>query len=162
MSFEVTIEPLGEIIEVAEGQTILDAALRAGVWLPYACNHGLCGTCKVNVLDGIVDHNHASPFALMDIERDENKTLVCCATVESDVVIEADIEEEPDAKQFAVQDFVASVARMEMLTPSIKGVWLNIGGAGITFQAGQYINLSIAGLEQPRAFSIASAPSGLN
>ena len=34
MSYEVTVEPLGEVIEVEEDQTILDAALRAGVWKP--------------------------------------------------------------------------------------------------------------------------------
>ena len=55
MSYEVTIEPLGVTIEVEEGQNILDAALRQGVYLPHACGHGLCGTCKVDVLEGEVD-----------------------------------------------------------------------------------------------------------
>ena len=50
MSFEVTIEPLGVIIEVEQDQTILDAAMRHGVYLPHACGHGLCGTCKVAIL----------------------------------------------------------------------------------------------------------------
>jgi len=67
----LTIEPIGETIEVAPGQTLLDACLRAGVWLPHACGHGLCGTCKVEVLEGEVDHGGASPFALMDFERDD-------------------------------------------------------------------------------------------
>ncbi len=44
MSFQVTIEPLGHTIEVADGQTILDASLRAGIYLPHACCHGLCAT----------------------------------------------------------------------------------------------------------------------
>ena len=162
MSYQVTIEPLGETIEVDAGQTILDAALRAGIWLPYACNHGLCGTCKVEVVEGEVDHNHASAFALMDIEREERKTLVCCATLASDVVIEAEIDEEPDAAEFAVEDFTGVVSRIEELTPTIKGIWLDVDGAGVTFQAGQYINLSIDGLEHPRAFSIASAPAESN
>ena len=43
MSYEVLIEPLGVTVEVEEGQTILDAALRQGVYLPHACGHGLCG-----------------------------------------------------------------------------------------------------------------------
>lgn len=162
MSHQLTIEPLGETIEVEAGQTILDAALRAGIWLPYACNHGLCGTCKVDVLEGEVDHNDASPFALMDIERDENKTLACCATCESDVVIEAEIDEEPDAEQYPIEDYIATVSRIEALTPTIKGIWLDLEGDGIAFQAGQYLNVSIAGLDHPRAFSIASAPADPN
>jgi len=52
MTYEVTIEPLGVTVEVDEDQTILDAALRQGVYLPHACGHGLCGTCKVDVLEG--------------------------------------------------------------------------------------------------------------
>ena len=159
MSFELTIEPLGETIEVEEGQSMLDAALRAGIWLPYACNHGLCGTCKVDVVEGEVEHNHASAFALMDVERDEGKCLACCATLESDVVIEADVEEDPDARAIAIEDFAATVSRIEQLTPTIRGIWLAVGGDGVEFQAGQYINLEIPGLDQPRAFSIASSPS---
>jgi ferredoxin len=52
MSFDLTIEPLGQTVAVEDGQTLLDASLRSGVYLPHACGHGLCGTCKVRVLDG--------------------------------------------------------------------------------------------------------------
>ena len=159
MSYQLTIEPLGETIEVENDQSILDASLRAGIYLPYACNHGLCGTCKVDVLEGEIAHNHASTFALMDIERDEGKTLACCATLDSDVVIEAEVDEDPDAMSLPIEDFVGTVSRIEDLTPTIKGIWLALDGDGIEFQAGQYINLEIPGLDQPRAFSIASAPS---
>ena len=162
MSFQATIEPLGETIEVEEGQKLLDAALRAGIWLPYACNHGLCGTCKVDVLEGEVEHNEASAFALMDIERDEGKTLACCATLVSDIVIEADIEEEEDAQNLPVGDHVGTVVRMENLTPTVKGIWLEVAGDGIEFQAGQYLNLNVPGVEIPRAFSLANPPSEKN
>ncbi len=162
MSYQLTIEPLGETIEVEDGQSMLDAALRAGIWLPYACNHGLCGTCKVDVVEGDIEHNHASAFALMDIERDEGRCLACCATLESDVVIEAEVEEDPDARAIAIEDFTGTVSRLENLTPTIRGIWLSVDGAGVDFQAGQYVNLDIPGLDQPRAFSIASPPSSPN
>ncbi len=158
MSHQLTIEPLGQVIEVEEGQTILDASLRAGIYLPHACCHGLCGTCKIQVTDGDIEHGEASGFALMDYEREEGQCLACCATLESDVVIEADIEEEPDALNLPVQDFSGRVARIEDLTPTIKGLWIELD-APITFQAGQYINLHIPGESQARAFSIASAPA---
>lgn len=163
MSFQVEIEPLGEVIEVEEGQTILDAALRAGFYLPHACGHGLCSTCKVDVLEGELDHGEASPFALMDMERDEGKCLTCCATPLSDMVIEADIEEEPDAESHVVRDYVAVVSKIEDFSPRIKGIFLALEGENIEFQAGQYINVNIPGLEgAPRAFSIASPPSVKN
>lgn len=159
MAYRLTIEPLGETLELEDGQSMLDGALRAGIWLPYACNHGLCGTCKVEVLEGEVDHEHASSFALMDLEREEGKALACCATLRSDVTIEAEIEEEPDALRLKVADYRARVSRIEDLTPTIKGVWLQLDGAGLAFQAGQYLNLQLPGVAQPRAFSIASTPS---
>ena len=139
MSYELTIEPLGQTIEIEEGQTILDAALRAGIYLPHACCHGLCATCKVQVSDGEVDHGEASTFALMDFERDEGKCLACCARAESDLVIEAEIEEDPDAQNLPVRDFDGVVSRIETLTPTIKGVWVKLDDAeGIQFQAGRF------------------------
>lgn len=157
MTYELTIEPLGQTIEVEDGQTILDAALRAGIYLPHACCHGLCATCKVQVLDGDVDHGEASTFALMDFEREEGKTLACCCRLASDAVIEAEVEEDPDALNLPVEDFFAKVIRLEALTPSIRGIWLKLDRP-LRFQAGQYINLEVESLGQIRAFSIASAP----
>ena len=158
-TYQLTIEPLGETINVERDQSILDAALRAGVYLPYACNHGLCGTCKVEVVEGEVEHNHASPFALLDLEKEEGLALACCGTLASDVIIEAEVESDPDARSLPIRDYVGEVSRIEQLTRTIKGVWISLNGPGIYFQAGQYINLSIPGLEHPRAFSIASGPS---
>jgi len=157
MSYELTIEPLGATIEVEEDQTILDAALRAGLWLPHACCHGLCATCKISVLEGEVDHGEASSFALMDFERDEGKTLACCARLESDVTIEADIEEEPDAESIPVRDFPGTVTRIETLTPTIKGIFVALDEP-IHFQAGQYINLELPAHIGSRAFSLANPP----
>lgn len=160
MCYQLTIEPLGQTINVDEGQTILDACLRAGVWLPHACGHGLCGTCKVQASGGELEHGAASPFALMDFERDEGKCLACCATVQSDITIEADIDEDPDAQCLPLMDYQARVSRIETLTPTIKGVFLEIEhGDAVRFQPGQYVNLWLAGEAAPRAFSIASAPS---
>lgn len=159
MSYHLTIEPLGETIEVQEGQTLLDAALRAGVWLPHACGHGLCGTCKVDVVDGEVDHGSASPFALMDFEREEGKTLACTCTPLSDITIEAEIDEDPDARIIPVRDFTATVTGLVDLTHDVKGITLSLDGDSLDFQAGQYINLTVPGVEGARAFSIANPPS---
>lgn len=160
MTHELTIEPLGVTVEIEEGQTILDAALRAGIYLPHACCHGVCATCKIDVEDGEIEHGDASPFALMDFERDEGKCLACCATVEDDIVIEAEIEDEPDARNIPIRDFTTVVSRIEQLTPTIKGVWLKLDDAdGIDFQAGQYINLDFPDGIGTRAFSIAGPPS---
>ncbi|WP_417583770.1 NADH:ubiquinone reductase (Na(+)-transporting) subunit F [Nitrincola sp.] len=158
MTYAVTVEPTGDVIEVEEGQTILDAALRQGVWLPFACGHGTCATCKVQVVEGDVDIGNASPFALMDVERDEGKVLACCAIPESDLVIEADVDVDPDFAGHPVEDFTATVVSIENLSPSIKEIRVALDRP-MTFQAGQYVNLNLPGVEGSRAFSIANPPS---
>lgn len=159
MSHQLTIEPIGQTIPVEDGQTLLDAALRHGIYLPHACCHGLCGTCKVRVLDGEVDHGEASSFALMDFEREEGQCLACCTRLDNDAVIEADIDEDPDAESIPVCDFSGAVERLIDLTPTIKGVFIRLDQP-IRFQAGQYINLSIPVEDgMSRAFSLANAPS---
>lgn len=159
MAYELTILPLGTTIEIEEGQTILDAALRAGIYLPHACCHSLCATCKIDVTEGEVDHGEASSFALMDFERTEGKCLACCARPQSDLVIEAEIEEDPDALNLPVKDFAGAVSRIESLSPTIKGIWIRLDDpASFVFQAGQYVNLDLPGGIGTRAFSVASAP----
>ncbi|MGB0747541.1 MAG: NADH:ubiquinone reductase (Na(+)-transporting) subunit F [Magnetospiraceae bacterium] len=162
MSYQLTIEPLGETIEVEEGQTVLDACLRQGVWLPHACGHGLCGTCKVEFQDGEYDLGDASPFALMDFERDEGRALACTCRLDSDATIEADVDEEEDALYLPVKDYVGEVVEIVDLTPDTKGVHLRLDGDGIEFQPGQYINLMIPGVDGPRPFSIANGPGDKN
>jgi phenol hydroxylase P5 protein len=164
MSYRITVEPLGQSFDCAEGQTLLDAALRSGIHLPHACGHGLCGTCKVQVTDGEIEHGDASSFALMDLERDEGKCLACCATPQADLVIEADVDEEPDARQIALRDFIGRVIGLDDLTPTIKRIRLALdpAGPGLDFQAGQYVHLHLPtgapGSDAPRAFSLANPP----
>jgi phenol/toluene 2-monooxygenase (NADH) P5/A5 len=158
VTYTLTIEPLGETVEVAEGQTMLDACLRSGIYLPHACGHGLCGSCKVDVVDGDVDHGAANSFALMDFEREGGKTLACSASLNSDVTIEADIEPDPDARRIPVRDFKAQVAAVEDLTRDVKLIRLSLNGGKIDFQAGQFISLDIPGVEGSRAFSLANPP----
>jgi phenol hydroxylase P5 protein len=162
MTHQLAIEPIGDIIDVAEGQTILDACLRSGVYLPHACGHGLCGTCKTQVLDGEIDHGEASSFALMDFERDDGFVLACTATLKSDVTIEADVEEDPDARRIAVADFEGEVVGLDDLARDVKGVRLALNTGGIEFQAGQYVMVKLPGVEAPRAFSIGNPPSDRN
>lgn len=157
MTYQLTLEPMGATIDVQPGQTLLDATLRQGIYIPHACGHGLCGTCKVQVLEGSVDHGDANPFALMDMEREDGMTLACCATLESDVTIEADLEDEPDAKIIPVRDFQATCTRIETLTPTIKALHFKLD-TPIEYQAGQYVQVHIPGLGIHRAFSIANPP----
>jgi ferredoxin len=58
-SFRVTLQPSGHSFTTDGSDTVLQAALDAGLTLPYGCRNGACGACKGKVLDGLVDHGAA-------------------------------------------------------------------------------------------------------
>lgn len=156
-TFTITVEPLDQEVECRSDQPILDACLRAGVWLPHACTHGTCGTCKVDVLDGDVEHNDASPFALMEFERNEGKTLTCVATPSSDVTIEADIEVEEGVVHHPVQDFTGTLAALEDIARETRRLVIDLDRE-MTFNPGQYVTIEVPGSEETRTYSMANPP----
>lgn len=133
----VTVEPLGVEIECRADQTILDACLRAGVWVPHSCTHGTCGTCKAELVDGDVDHGDSSSFALMDFERDE-KLLMCCAKPRGDVVVEADMDADEETPTHAVDDYAGTVTLVEDIALDTRRVVVELD-RDMTFDAGQYM-----------------------
>ena len=126
----ITVEPLGREVECREDQTILDACLRSGVWLPHSCTHGTCATCKADVLDGDVDHGAASSFALMDYERDEGKLLPCTACPRSDVTIEADIDVDESVEVFPVEDYTGTVVELTEIARETVRLVIELGPTG--------------------------------
>ena len=157
-TFTITVEPLGREIECREDQTILDACLRNGVWLPHSCTHGTCATCKSDMLDGDVDHGDASSFALMDFERDEGKLLTCCAKPRSDVVIEADIDVDEDVEVHPVQDYVGTVVGLDDIARDTRRLVIELDRP-MAFNAGQYLKFQVPGKDADRTYSIANPPT---
>lgn len=157
-TFTVTVEPIGREVECREDQTILDACLRNGVWLPHSCTHGTCATCKVEVLDGDVDHGESSSFALMDFERDEGKTLVCCAFPQSDVTIEADVDVDEDIEVHPVEDFEGTIVAIEDIANETKRLVIELD-RDLHFNAGQYMKIEVPGTDADRTWSMANPPT---
>lgn len=162
-SHTVTVEPLGVELQCREDQTILDACLRAGVWVPHSCTHGTCGTCKAELVDGDVDHGDSSSFALMDFERAE-KVLMCCATPRSDVVVEADVDADEETPSHAVDDYSGTVTLVEDIALDTRRVLVELDRE-MAFDAGQYmawhlLPALVGGREGvTRTYSMANPPS---
>jgi len=156
-TYTITVEPLGVEVACRGDQNILDACLRQGVNLPHACTHGTCATCKVDVLDGEVDFGDASGFALMEFERTEGKALICTAVPQSDVTIEADVEEEDGVVFHPVTDFAGTVAAIEDCARDTRRVLIDLDH-DIVFNPGQYVQVSIPGHGVTRSWSMASPP----
>jgi vanillate O-demethylase ferredoxin subunit len=64
--FEILLIRSGERIQVGPDQTMVRAIELTGRRVPTSCLSGLCGTCKVNYLDGEVDHRD---YILSDEEK---------------------------------------------------------------------------------------------
>lgn len=77
----------GTTIECAESTPLLTAAAHAGLTLPSSCGEGVCGTCKLDLLDGDVDMQHAGGIRPREIAA--GKFLPCCSTPCTDLVIDA-------------------------------------------------------------------------
>jgi phenol/toluene 2-monooxygenase (NADH) P5/A5 len=155
-SFTVRVEPLGSEINCREDQTVLDACLREGIWLPHACTHGTCGTCKAQVLDGELDLGDASPYALLDSERDEGYALICVAKPRGDVTIEGEVDAEDGVDIHPVRDYTGAVETLEDIAPDVRRLVIRLEQP-LTFNPGQYILLNVPGGEQ-RPYSVASTP----
>lgn len=153
----VRVEPVGVEVPCQDDQTVLDACLREGVWLPHACTHGTCGTCKAMVLEGEVDHGDASPYALLDSERDEGAALICVAKPRGDLVIEGEIDVEEGVEIHPVRDYAGTVAVLEDVAPGVRRLVVALD-APLSFNPGQYVQLDLPDGDS-RPYSIASTPS---
>jgi CDP-4-dehydro-6-deoxyglucose reductase len=66
---KVTVQPSGQSFEAQEGESVLAAALRQGVMLPYGCKNGACGSCKGKIVAGAVDYGHYHARVLTEADR---------------------------------------------------------------------------------------------
>lgn len=157
-TFTVRVEPVGRELTCRDDQSLLDACLREGVWLPHACTHGTCGTCKAEVVEGEVDHGDSSPYALLDMERAEGRALICTARPRSDVVIEGDVDVPEGVDMHPVHDLVATVVAVAEPAVDVRVLSLDLD-RDLTFNAGQYVHVHVPGSDETRSYSLAGPPS---
>ncbi len=154
---KITIASTGRSFWARSGETVLNAALRHGVVLPYSCKNGTCASCKCRVVDGKVTYPYNPPSALAFNDLYAGWGLSCQAVAEGDVLIEArELEQVAD---IPVRKLPARVESLHKFTPEIMRLRLKLPKAArLQFLAGQYIDIIQADGKR-RAFSIASAPT---
>lgn len=86
MSATLRLEPLGVTLPVAEGQSLLEAALAAGIRLRSSCRNGTCRECIATLEGGAVRYRVEWPGLSPD-ERAAGSVLPCVALPEADVVL---------------------------------------------------------------------------
>ena len=153
----VRLEPVGIEFEVDEDETVLRGAFRQGLMLMHGCKEGQCAACKSFLLDGEVDLDKYSNFALNDYEKEEGWTLLCRAHALTDLEVELiNYDEEVLRSGVALKTEAMRVVTIEALTHDIHRLVLS--GSEIQFKPGQYCDIKIPGSEDVRSFSMANLP----
>lgn len=155
MSYKATLQPSGHTFEVRPSQTILEAAIEAGINLPYGCRNGACGACKGKVLQGEIFHNQYQSSALKESELAAGYALFCCAHAQSNLDIEC---REIMAQGIPPRILPTRIEKLEKLNHDVMRILLKLpSNERLQFMAGQYIEFILKDGKR-RAFSIANAP----
>jgi len=152
MTHLIRIAASGQEFECAEGQTILDAALRAGIQMPYSCRKGVCGNCAGGVASGEV---RCSPAASADATP-PGQVLYCQCTPLSalEIVPTAWSRGAPDART----RLTVKVFRNTRAAPDVSLLQLRLAaGKRARFKAGQYLQVLLPDGSR-RSYSMANAP----
>jgi len=152
---KVTVQPSGKAFEVRSSQTVLEAALEAGINMPYGCRTGACGSCKGKVIEGKVTHDDYQDSAMTDAELTAGNALFCCARPLEDLVIESRVGSGAGIKPRILP---ARVSKKERLADDVMLLHLQLPSSEhLQFLPGQYIEFLLKDGKR-RAFSIANAP----
>jgi CDP-4-dehydro-6-deoxyglucose reductase, E3 len=141
---------------VAPGETMLEAALRQNIGLPYGCRNGACGACKGILRSGELEYGDYQERALHEAERQAGKALTCCTRPLSDIVFE--VRELAGAKDVAIRTLPCRVEKVERPADDVAILYLKLPvGERLQFLAGQYIDILLKEGKR-RSFSMANAP----
>jgi CDP-4-dehydro-6-deoxyglucose reductase len=153
---KVTVQPSGQSFAVEDSESVLTAALRQGVMLPYGCKNGACGSCKGKIVSGAVDYGHYHARVLTEEERAHGKALFCQAKPLGELVIEC--RTIGAAKDIAVRLLPCRVQQLTKVADDVVIVQLKLpANERLQFLAGQYIDFLLKGGER-RSFSMANPP----
>ena len=89
MKSTIRNEKDGSVCEQEDGDTVLRAALRAGLGFAYECNSGGCGGCKIELLEGTVETLWAEAPGLSERDRKRGRHLACQCKAKGDITIKA-------------------------------------------------------------------------
>ncbi|MGA2776473.1 MAG: 2Fe-2S iron-sulfur cluster-binding protein [Steroidobacteraceae bacterium] len=137
-------------------QSLLDAALAAGLNLPHSCKSGLCGSCRARLMCGEIRYPYGRPLGLTESEQADGFLLMCQARAASDLAI-APTEIRP-AGETTIKRLPCRIERAVPLSHDVMALYLRLPIVeDLEFEPGQYIDIMLPGGRR-RSFSIASPP----
>lgn len=156
--YKINIADTDIAFECAPGDTIARAALRAGVGMPYECNVGCCGTCKIELVSGEVESNWAQAPALTERDRGRKRVLGCQSQPRSDCTVKARLGDQY-LTGTAPQQMQAELLSWKSLTHDMREFRFRLA-RDVDFLPGQYALLYLPDIEGPRAYSMSNIAQG--
>jgi CDP-4-dehydro-6-deoxyglucose reductase len=163
MSAHVTVKPSGREFFVEGSETLLKAALRAGLTPNYGCGNGVCGLCKARVVSGEARTVAPSDYRFSEAEKAQNHVLMCsCTALSSDLVLE--VLEAGAPEDIPEQRIVAKVRRIDALNDDVMRLHLQTPRSNrLRFLAGQRVTLGLtagvaSGADLHAEYPVASCP----
>jgi xylene monooxygenase electron transfer component len=155
---QVYVEPFGATLTVGARETILQAALKAGLAYPYECQTGACSTCKTQLIEG--DIKPLTDFAyVLEVDEMQGGTILACQSLaKTDLKIRVTTLDD-GLPTIASRSFNGKLASVSNLTRDILDVRIALDEPMI-YYAGQYANLTVPGVAASRSYSFAAAPTG--
>lgn len=155
LSFE---DGVTRFVECRPGDTVADAAYRAGINIPLDCRDGACGTCKGFCESGRYDGGSYIDEALSDAEAAEGYVLACQMRPQSDCVVR--IAATSDVCKTGAATHKGRVSAIERLSATAVAFSITLENrAALGFLPGQYVNIRVPGTDQRRSYSFSSGPN---
>ncbi|MCX7170649.1 MAG: 2Fe-2S iron-sulfur cluster-binding protein [Proteobacteria bacterium] len=151
---QILIEEEGQLFSQADGDTLLRAALRAGVGFPYECSSGGCGSCKFELLEGEVENLWPEAPGLSERDRRKKRLLACQCRARGPLRISVRTAAEYQPAIVPLRrraEFVDAAA----VTHDLHEFRFRAADPA-DFLAGQYALLSIPGVPTSRAYSMSN------
>jgi toluene monooxygenase electron transfer component len=157
MMHRIELAP-GQGFDCAADDTLLRAGLRSGFGMPYECNSGSCGTCKVELVAGTVESAWPAAPGLGERDRARNRVLACQSRPTSDCAIKVRLRPENVAAHRPAR-FRATLAGTRDLTHDLREFRFRAQGAP-GFLPGQYALFSLPGVTGLRTYSMSNIDDG--
>lgn len=139
-----------------ENETILEAAIRAGVSINYGCSSGTCGLCQARLISGTAEEIKPREFVIPEAEKLQGHILTCVCAVKDDVVIDALVAD--TVSDIPLQKIKVKVRKVERLVEQVFRLIVQTPRTSrLRFLAGQYVEIGLDGIGESR-FSVASCP----
>jgi toluene monooxygenase electron transfer component len=138
----------------ADDDTVLRAALRAGLGFPYECNVGSCGNCLFEIAEGTCEHERQDAPAWTERHKQRNRWLGCQAKPHGDLAIKVNFRDHYVSRHKPVRT-AARVESIGEITHDIREFRLR-PAVPAAFLPGQYALLYVPGVTGARAYSMSN------